>query len=112
MGEALENGVCWEAVCERLGVAPRTIQRWRKPETARTGGAARIPNWPTVCRKWSGAASWSWPTARSSGTPRPSRGFSAGLAWPRQGPHAQASGRAHRHWAQPDVELRPHLPGT
>ena len=32
--EALEKGVRLEAVCERLGVAPRTIQRWRKPATA------------------------------------------------------------------------------
>lgn len=32
--EALEKGVRLEAVCERLGVAPRTIQRWRKPQTA------------------------------------------------------------------------------
>ncbi|NTX41756.1 helix-turn-helix domain-containing protein [Myxococcus sp. CA033] len=27
--EALERGVRLEAICERLGVAPRTIQRWR-----------------------------------------------------------------------------------
>ena len=32
--EALKKGVRLEAVCERLGVAPRTIQRWRKPATA------------------------------------------------------------------------------
>ncbi len=32
--EALEKGVRLEVVCERLGVAPRTIQRWRKPATA------------------------------------------------------------------------------
>lgn len=32
--EALRKGVRLEAVCERLGVTPRTIQRWRKPATA------------------------------------------------------------------------------
>ncbi|QDE93177.1 IS3 family transposase [Myxococcus xanthus] len=32
--EALEKGVRLEAICERLGVAPRTIQRWRKPATS------------------------------------------------------------------------------
>lgn len=32
--EALAKGVRLEAVCERLGVTARTIQRWRKPETA------------------------------------------------------------------------------
>ncbi|MFY2560596.1 transposase [Corallococcus terminator] len=32
--ESLQQGVRLEAVCERLGVAPRTIQRWRKPATA------------------------------------------------------------------------------
>ncbi|NOJ83933.1 IS3 family transposase [Myxococcus xanthus] len=35
--EALEKGVRLEAVCERLGVTPRTVQRWRKPETAQDG---------------------------------------------------------------------------
>ncbi|WP_420715294.1 IS3 family transposase [Corallococcus sp. BB11-1] len=35
--EALQQGVRLEAVCERLGVAPRTIQRWRKPATAQDG---------------------------------------------------------------------------
>ncbi|WP_426731875.1 hypothetical protein [Myxococcus faecalis] len=30
----LAKGVRLEVVCERLGVAARTIQRWRKPETA------------------------------------------------------------------------------
>lgn len=37
--EALQQGVRLEAVCERLGVAPRTIQRWRKPGTAQDGRA-------------------------------------------------------------------------
>ncbi|NVJ15309.1 IS3 family transposase [Myxococcus sp. AM010] len=32
--EALEKGVRLEAVCERLGVTARTIQRWRKPATS------------------------------------------------------------------------------
>lgn len=32
--EALQKGVRLEAVCERLGVAPRTVQRWKKPQTA------------------------------------------------------------------------------
>ncbi|WP_163999586.1 helix-turn-helix domain-containing protein [Pyxidicoccus caerfyrddinensis] len=32
--EALEKGVRLEAICERLGVSPRTIQRWRKHATA------------------------------------------------------------------------------
>ncbi|XWU88286.1 IS3 family transposase [Myxococcus virescens] len=35
--EALEKGVRLQAVCERLGVTPRTVQRWRKPETAQDG---------------------------------------------------------------------------
>jgi putative transposase len=35
--EALEKGVRLEAVCERLGVSARTIQRWRKPATAQDG---------------------------------------------------------------------------
>ncbi|WP_375757334.1 IS3 family transposase [Corallococcus exercitus] len=35
--EALQKGVRLEVVCERLGVTPRTIQRWRKPATAQDG---------------------------------------------------------------------------
>jgi transposase InsO family protein len=32
--EAQRAGVGLEAACSRLGVSPRTVQRWRKPETA------------------------------------------------------------------------------
>ncbi len=35
--ETLRQSVRLEAVCERLGVTPRTIQRWRKPLTAQDG---------------------------------------------------------------------------
>ncbi|HEX8438189.1 MAG TPA: helix-turn-helix domain-containing protein [Archangium sp.] len=31
--EALREGVRLEAACSRLGVSPRTVQRWSKPET-------------------------------------------------------------------------------
>ncbi len=34
MDEAQRAGVGLEAACSRLGVSPRTVQRWRKPETA------------------------------------------------------------------------------
>ncbi|WP_375761008.1 helix-turn-helix domain-containing protein [Corallococcus exercitus] len=53
--EALEKGVRLEAVCERLGVAPRTIQRWRKPETAQDGrcGPRTQPANPPVSGKLS-----------------------------------------------------------
>jgi len=32
--EALSEGVRLEAACSRLGVSPRTVQRWRKPQSA------------------------------------------------------------------------------
>lgn len=32
--EALERGVRLETACQRLGVSARTVQRWRKPQTA------------------------------------------------------------------------------
>lgn len=32
--QALEKGVRLETVCQRLGVSARTVQRWRKPQTA------------------------------------------------------------------------------
>lgn len=34
MDEALREGVSLEAACSRLGVSPRTVQRWRKPQSA------------------------------------------------------------------------------
>lgn len=34
MDEAQQAGVGLEAACARLGVSPRTVQRWRKPESA------------------------------------------------------------------------------
>lgn len=34
MDEALRAGVGLKAACSRLGVSPRTVQRWRKPESA------------------------------------------------------------------------------
>ncbi|NPC74227.1 IS3 family transposase [Corallococcus exiguus] len=32
--EALRRGTTLEAACERLGLVPRTVQRWRRPATA------------------------------------------------------------------------------
>lgn len=34
MDEALQAGVGLTAACSRLGVSPRTVQRWRKPQSA------------------------------------------------------------------------------
>ncbi|RKH56541.1 helix-turn-helix domain-containing protein, partial [Corallococcus interemptor] len=32
--EAMRRGATLEAACERLGLVPRTVQRWRRPATA------------------------------------------------------------------------------
>jgi len=42
---AMRAGIPLKIVCEQLGVSPRTIQRWRKPETAedRRGGSRQQP---------------------------------------------------------------------
>ena len=43
--DVLAKGVRLSAVCRRLGVSARTVQRWRRPETAQDGrcGASQKP---------------------------------------------------------------------
>ena len=44
--EAIANGARLEAACERLGLSMRTVQRWRRPETAqdRRCGPRKTPS--------------------------------------------------------------------
>ena len=46
IAEAIANGARLEAACERLGLSMRTVQRWRRPETAedRRCGPRKTPS--------------------------------------------------------------------